>query len=157
MNFKYAPLDRWRKHAKHAIYNMLFQFVLVVGLWYLNTTVSKIVVYLAFAAIAESAFRAVYYMNMSQREYVRLYDDYLTVHRGLLDSRKKVRFHDIIKVSKVHNVLSVRTYDGDGEDIYVDQLTERDRLLLLDELEKRANVRATKLEEHEVDQYVTPS
>ena len=77
---------------------------------------------------------------MPQRDYIRLEDDYFSVHRGILDSRKKISYREVTQIGRVHEVLSIRTSDGDGEDIYTNQLSDYDLPQLLQILETRTGI-----------------
>lgn len=140
MAFKYASIHRWKKQALNAFYNILSQIFVIAVTLYVNTEMTEVVAYISMMFIALSTFYIFYSLNMPQRDYIRLEDDYFSVHRGILDSRKKISYREVTQMSRVHEVLSIRTSDGDGEDIYTNQLSDYDLPQLLQILEKRTGI-----------------
>ncbi|MBA2173707.1 hypothetical protein H0266_02230 [Halobacillus locisalis] len=141
MTFKYAPIHKWKKQARSAFYNILSQLFVIFFMLYVNSEVTEVIAYVSFVVIVSSVFYMLYSLNMPQRDYIRLEEDYFSVHRGFLDSRKKVSYRDVTQMSRVHEVLSIRTSNGDGEDIYTNQLSDYDLPQLLQILEKRTGIR----------------
>ncbi|WP_079478987.1 hypothetical protein [Halobacillus salinus] len=150
MIFKYAPIDRWRKHVTRSLLEVVSQIIVISLLLYINQEVGTVLVYAAIFTIGISIFRVMYYMNMPQRDYVRMYEGYMMIHRGFMDPRKKVAYEDIAKLSKVEGVFSISIKGDDNEDIYPDRLSEADFHLFINELESKTGLRIIEREEETV-------
>ncbi|MCA0971593.1 hypothetical protein LCM20_13380 [Halobacillus litoralis] len=150
MILKYAPIDRWKKKVNLSLLEVISQIVIIGFLLYINNEVGAVLVYAAIFTIGISIFRVFYYINMPQRDYVRIYEEYMMLHRGVMDPRRKIAYEDISKLSKVKGVFSIGIEGDDNEEIYPDQLSEADFNFLKKELEYKTELRVIEREEEEV-------
>ncbi|MCA0970185.1 hypothetical protein LCM20_06270 [Halobacillus litoralis] len=153
MIFQYAFHDEARRIVKQSFMNVGGQVLLIAVSLYLNHEVAQYVVYASAFIILISLIAAVYNMNITQRDYVRMSEQYFTVHNRIVDPRHKVFYEDVTQISYVENVLSVQTTDDSHrDDIYTDKMEEADASILIRELENRTGVTVTTLEEEEIKQ-----
>lgn len=150
MILKYASIDRWRKHVKRSLLEVVSQIIVISILLYINKEVGAVLVYAAIFTIGISVFRVLYYINMPQRDYVRMHEGYMMIHRGIMDSRKKVAYEDISKLSKMKDVFAISIKGDDPEEIYPDQLSEADFNLLKNQLEVKTGLKIIEREEETV-------
>ncbi|RWZ60164.1 hypothetical protein EQV77_02410 [Halobacillus fulvus] len=150
MSFKYAPSGEWRKKGSQAWLSICSSVLVLAIPLALNGRVEPFQVYIGIALFLLAIFQVIYFANMVRRDYIRMDEQALMIHRGILDSRKKIRFDQVSEVSCVHDVLAIRTRDGDGEDIYMSRLVDEDRLRFITELEGRINVSVSGLAKGEL-------
>lgn len=137
MNFQYSNSQMWRKKAWGSLFNMAGGLFLIGFSLYINDHVQEVLVYTTGVLFFGGLWQMIHYLRMPGRDYVRLEEEVVDIRRGIADPRLRVRDEEVKRVQQNEDMITIRTEKGDEENIYLENFSDEDAALILDQLQER--------------------
>lgn len=138
MGFKYYNDGKWMRKGIGSFFTALLTLVVFVITSYSKESQSIVVFLLAVTACTIQVLGGIYYINLPDKDYIRIDDYAISIYRGLVIPRKKIPFDNIKKVVEVSTVIELKLKD-DEQTLYPELLAAKDVEVLKEKLKKKTN------------------
>lgn len=141
MGFHYDNQEKWVKHGLASFGGAILFLLIITFEIYMKGYIDRVMLVIEFVPVIVGVVQGFLYMTRSEKDYIRIEDDVISIHRGTFLPRKKVFFAEIRRYVQ-HDTLFILKLEDDREAQFnMDWLSKVDVGEIRDRLSEKINPR----------------
>ncbi len=144
MGFNYDNQEKWMKNGLASFGGAILFLLIIIFEIYMKGYIDRVMLMIKFAPVIAGVVQGFLYMTRSEKDYIRIEDDVISIHRGTFLPRKKVFFAEIRGYMQ-HDTLFILKLEDDREAQFnMDWLSKADVGEIRDLLSEKISPHLTK-------------
>ncbi|MGY0694823.1 hypothetical protein ACW2QC_18915 [Virgibacillus sp. FSP13] len=140
MRFKYVQKQKWKPAGATSIIIAITNLLLLLLNAYMNGRLSVPVIAIHVLLAGVGGIMGIYYLNMRHKDYIRIDEQRISIHRGPVIPRKQIEFDNVKKVIVISTIIELHMKNEKVHQFTSDWLAADDLDEIKNILKKRVEV-----------------
>ncbi|MFB4168858.1 hypothetical protein [Virgibacillus sp. JSM 102003] len=126
MEFNYDNQEKWIKNGLASFGGAILFLLIITFEIYMKGYIDKVMLIIEFVPVIAGVVQGFLFMTRSEKDYIRIEDEVMSIHRGTFLPRKKVFFDEIRRYVQYDTLFILKLEDDREAQFNMDWLSKED-------------------------------